>query len=289
MSQLACGTTDACMAAANRATISPCCEPTASHSTVHVCGACRAQQQQLDSAAAHSHEHSGSSRPHVQVSSSVGTACTCACQHTGLRASQTCCQAGSVERQLYATCMHTCLQNLTASRTLLCSSTADFVCVCMCCCLQSHHHQHQHHQHHSSSSSSARSGMADASLTWEVPPTLDRHWGPTLADLLPPAASAAAAATAAGSAPAPPAADGSQAARTSLDAAAGSLDIGALPQQGAPSSGLHPLVLLNRQEFGAAAEEHLQQMLKQLLSAEEVQQHEVRQQPACDWAWVGGK
>lgn len=38
------------------------------------------------------------------------------------------------------------------------------------------------------------------------------------------------------------------------------------------SSGLHPVVLLNRQEFARAADEHLQQLLWQLLQAEEVQQ-----------------
>jgi hypothetical protein len=45
--------------------------------------------------------------------------------------------------------------------------------------------------------------------------------------------------------------------------------------QGAPSSGLHPLVLLNRQEFGAAAEQHLRLLMKQLLAAEDMQQQEV--------------
>lgn len=54
-----------------------------------------------------------------------------------------------------------------------------------------------------------------------------------------------------------------------------SLDIGALPVQGAPNSNLHPLVLVNRQEFGATAEQHLKLMLKQLLAAEDVQQREV--------------
>lgn len=54
-----------------------------------------------------------------------------------------------------------------------------------------------------------------------------------------------------------------------------SSSIGALPQQGAANSGLHPLVLLNRQEFGGAAEQHLVLMLKQLLAAEDVQQAEV--------------
>jgi hypothetical protein len=75
-----------------------------------------------------------------------------------------------------------------------------------------------------------------------------------------------------------------------------SLTIGALPQQGAPSSGLHPLVLLNRQEFGAAAEEHLSLMLKQLLAAEDVQQAEVRMQWVSEVAgalgariWVFGR
>lgn len=62
----------------------------------------------------------------------------------------------------------------------------------------------------------------------------------------------------------------------SSSSSTGNLAIGALPQPGAPSSGLHPLVLLNRQEFGAAAEEHLTLMLKQLLAAEDVQQSEVR-------------
>lgn len=53
--------------------------------------------------------------------------------------------------------------------------------------------------------------------------------------------------------------------------------MGALPEAGAANSALHPLVLLNRQEFGAAAETHLQLMLRQLLVAEDVQQLEVRQ------------
>jgi hypothetical protein len=51
---------------------------------------------------------------------------------------------------------------------------------------------------------------------------------------------------------------------------------GALPQPGAANTGLHPLVLLNRQEFGATAETHLRLMLRQLLAAEDVQQAEVR-------------
>jgi hypothetical protein len=62
-----------------------------------------------------------------------------------------------------------------------------------------------------------------------------------------------------------------------------SLDIGALPLQGAPNSNLHPLVLVNRQEFGATAEQHLKLMLKQLLAAEDVQQREVGLTAA---AWV---
>jgi hypothetical protein len=75
---------------------------------------------------------------------------------------------------------------------------------------------------------------------------------------------------------------------SSSSSSSGSLTIGALPQPGAPSSGLHPLVLLNRQEFGAAAEEHLSLMLKQLLAAEDVQQAEVRVQWVCllVFAWV---
>lgn len=105
---------------------------------------------------------------------------------------------------------------------------------------------------------------------------MDRNWGPALPDLQLPQTYTAAGVAAA--------AYGRQAARMSIDAGAAdapnSLDIGALPQQGAPNSGLHPLVLLNRQEFGAAAEEHLQLMVKQLLAAEDVQQQEV-----C-WGWL---
>lgn len=120
---------------------------------------------------------------------------------------------------------------------------------------------------------------------------MDRNWGPALPDLQLPAAH-----TAAGPDAAAAAADGRQAARVSVHAGAahapGSLDIGALPQQGAPNSGLHPLVLLNRQEFGAAAEEHLQLMLKQLLAAEDVQQQKVRQgcadMTAASASWHAG-
>lgn len=130
--------------------------------------------------------------------------------------------------------------------------------------------------------------MADVSLTWEVPPGLDRNWGPALADLpLPPAQSAVgAAAGAADASPGSSAAAGASsnaAAAAAAAASAGSLDIGALPVQGAPSSGLHPLVLLNRQEFGATAEQHLRLVMKQLLAAEDVQQQEVRTGQCLSW------
>jgi len=134
----------------------------------------------------------------------------------------------------------------------------------------------QHHHHHQSHSSASRNGVADGSLTWEVPLSLDRSWGPAVSDLPLHSPRPAAAPS-----PIPGEPEASEGPDGDPDGADGAVtpsscySIGALPPSGGASSGLHPLVLLYRQEFGAAAEEHLQLMLRQLLAAEDVQQPEV--------------
>jgi hypothetical protein len=127
-------------------------------------------------------------------------------------------------------------------------------------------------QHAFSQRSSGSSSGSDGSLTWDVPPVLERTFGPTaeaVADGL-----VAQAAPAAGGDAAPASADG-QAATTISGSSSGSGISRPLSPSSQPLSsttGLHPVVLLNRQEFARAADEHLQQLLWQLLQAEDVQQ-----------------
>lgn len=134
----------------------------------------------------------------------------------------------------------------------------------------------QHHHHHQLHSSASRNGVADGSLTWEVPPSLDRSWGPAVSDLpLHSPRPAAAPSPTPGEPEASEGADGDPEGADGAGTPSSCYSIGALPPSGGASSGLHPLVLLYRQELGAAAEEHLQLMLRQLLAAEDVQQPEV--------------
>lgn len=67
------------------------------------------------------------------------------------------------------------------------------------------------------------------------------------------------------------------AAGAAKSAANGSTPAGSVSSSPTPSgsSGLHPLVQLNRQEFAVAAEQHLQLLLWQLLQAEDVEQADV--------------
>jgi hypothetical protein len=121
-------------------------------------------------------------------------------------------------------------------------------------------------QHAFSQRGSSSSG-SDGSLTWEVPPVLERTFGPTaeaVADDL-----VAVAAPAAGSDGTPASTEG-EAANTSNSSSGRPLSPSSQPLSS--SSGLHPVVLLNRQELARAADEHLQQLLWQLLQAEDVQQ-----------------
>lgn len=140
------------------------------------------------------------------------------------------------------------------------------------------------------------SASSEGALTWEVPPVLDRSFGPTaeaVAETAPPAAAATPApAQAVPVASAGPGALGPAAGLLSTSAAdvaaaspangttngvgpSASSSINVSSQTPGNSSGLHPLVQLNRQEFAVAAEDHLQLLLWQLLQAEEVKQADV--------------
>lgn len=126
-------------------------------------------------------------------------------------------------------------------------------------------------------------GSSDGALTWEVPGILDRSFGPTseaVAETAPPPAIAVEPSLSqAADVGRDPAADGQGAAEVAVGSGSGAangVDAAAAVAVAAANvsssgTGLHPLVLLNRQEFALVAERHVQLLLWQLLQAEDVE------------------
>ncbi|KAF6260565.1 hypothetical protein COO60DRAFT_884435 [Scenedesmus sp. NREL 46B-D3] len=120
---------------------------------------------------------------------------------------------------------------------------------------------------------SSSSGGSDGSLTWDVPPVLERTFGPTAEAAADEAATPALdSESAAAPAAQPVSGEGGAAGATSSSSGSSSRPLSPSSQPLSSTSGLHPVVLLNRQGFARAADEHLQQLLWQLLQAEDVQQ-----------------
>lgn len=154
-------------------------------------------------------------------------------------------------------------------------------CLCLACCmclLAAPITAVPQLQHAFSGRASSSSG-SDSSLTWEVPPVLERTFGPA-AEAVGGSAAGLAAGAAAGSSEGGTKDNGSSAAaacdagQAIASGGSSSRPLSPSSQQPSSGSGLHPLVRLYRQDFAQAADQHLEHLLWQLLQAEEVQQPE---------------